>query len=37
VSGHPFGFYRRLGFVLVGVLPDANGPGRPDIFLAKRL
>lgn len=36
-GGHPFGFYQRLGFVLVGVLPDANGPGKPDIFLAKRL
>jgi len=29
--------HRRLGFVVVGLLPDANGPGRPDIFMAKRL
>ena len=34
---HPADFYLRLGFHLVGVLPDANGPGKPDIFFAKRL
>ena len=35
--GHPFAFYQRCGFALVGVLPDANGFGKPDIFLAKRI
>jgi aminoglycoside 6'-N-acetyltransferase I len=34
---HPFGFYRKVGFVIVGVLPDANGFGKPDIFMAKRV
>jgi aminoglycoside 6'-N-acetyltransferase I len=34
---HPFSFYLRRGFCLAGVLPDANGFGKPDIFLAKRL
>jgi aminoglycoside 6'-N-acetyltransferase I len=34
---HPFGFYRRLGFTIVGVVPDANGPGKPDILMAKRI
>jgi aminoglycoside 6'-N-acetyltransferase I len=34
---HPAGFYMELGFHVVGVMPDANGPGMPDIFLAKRV
>jgi aminoglycoside 6'-N-acetyltransferase I len=34
---HPAGFYRRLGFSVVGVMPDANGRGKPDIFFAKRV
>lgn len=35
--GHPFAFYRHLGFEVVGIIPDANGPGRPDILMAIRL
>lgn len=34
---HPYEFYEKLGFVLCGVLPDANGLGKPDIFMAKRV
>lgn len=34
---HASGFYRRLGYEVVGLIPDANGPGRPDIMMAKRL
>jgi aminoglycoside 6'-N-acetyltransferase I len=34
---HPAGFYFRLGFRIVGLMPDANGHGKPDIFFAKRL
>jgi aminoglycoside 6'-N-acetyltransferase I len=34
---HPYPFYYRLGFRLVGVMPDANGRGKPDIFLAKQI
>lgn len=37
LHGHPYEFYQKLGFVLVGVLPDANGFGKPDIFMTKRV
>jgi len=37
LGGHPFAFYRRLGYSVVGVLPDANGYGKPDILMAKRV
>ena len=37
LRGHPYEFYKRLGFSIVGVMPDANGPGKPDIYMAKRL
>lgn len=37
LSKHPYEFYQKLGFCIVGVLPDANGPGKPDILMAKRL
>lgn len=34
---HPLEFYRALGYSIVGVVPDANGPGKPDILLSKRV
>ena len=34
---HPYSFYEKVGFVISGVLPDANGPGKPDIFLTKSI
>jgi len=37
LRGHPYEFYQKLGFVIVGVMPDANGVGKPDIYLAKRV
>lgn len=34
---HPYRFYQRQGYRIVGVIPDATGPGRPDILMWKPL
>jgi GNAT superfamily N-acetyltransferase len=34
---HPYEFYQLLGYVITGVVPDANGLGKPDILMAKSL
>jgi len=34
---HAFEFWRRMGYRIVGVVPDAEGPGQPSINLARRL
>jgi aminoglycoside 6'-N-acetyltransferase I len=34
---HPFTFYQKCGYVIIGVVPDANGFGKPDILMAKRV
>ena len=34
---HPYEFYQKQGFAIVGVIPDANGLGKPDILMAKRV
>ncbi len=34
---HQSGFYMKLGYKIIGVMPDANGIGKPDIFFGKRL
>ena len=36
-GNHPFAFYQRCGYAITGVIPDANGPGKPDILMAKRV
>lgn len=37
LRGHPYEFYQKMGFAIVGVMPDANGWGKPDIYMAKRV
>ncbi len=34
---HPYEFYQKMGYVIIGVIPDANGLGKPDILMAKSL
>lgn len=34
---HQSGFYMKLGYKIIGVMPDANGIGKPDIVFGKRL
>ena len=36
-GNHPYAFYLRCGYAITGVIPDANGPGKPDILMAKRV
>ena len=37
LKGHPFEFYQKMGYIISGVVPDANGLGKPDILMAKRV
>jgi len=37
LKGHPYQFYQKLGYVITGVIPDANGFGKPDIIMTKRV
>jgi aminoglycoside 6'-N-acetyltransferase I len=34
---HPFEFYQKMGYAITGIVPDANGVGKPDIIMSKRV
>ncbi len=34
---HPYEFYQKCGFVFTGIVPDANGFGKPDLLMAKQV
>jgi aminoglycoside 6'-N-acetyltransferase I len=34
---HALEFYRKLGYTIIGVVPDANGRGKPDIIMGKHV
>jgi len=34
---HPYEFYQNCGYTIVGVIPDANGKNKPDIWMWKKL
>jgi len=37
LNRHPYEFYQKMGYVITGVMPDANGIGKPDILMSKRI
>ncbi len=37
LKGHPFEFYQKMGYVITGIVPDANGIGKPDILMSKKV
>jgi aminoglycoside 6'-N-acetyltransferase I len=36
-KNHPYAFYQKMGYIITGIVPDANGRGKPDILMAKKL
>ncbi len=37
LKNHPHEFYQKMGYIITGVVPDANGIGKPDILMSKKL
>lgn len=37
LNNHPYEFYKKMGFFIVGIIPNANGKNKPDIWMWKNL
>jgi aminoglycoside 6'-N-acetyltransferase I len=37
INRHPYEFYQKAGYSIVGAIPNAGGIGKPDIIMAKSL
>jgi aminoglycoside 6'-N-acetyltransferase I len=37
IKKHPYEFYKRCGYIIVGVIPNANGKRKPDIWMWKEI
>ena len=37
LKNHPFEFYKKCGYMIVGIIPNANGRRKPDIWMWKSL
>lgn len=37
LTHHPYEFYEKQGYQVVGMIPDASGWQKPDIIMAKRI
>ena len=36
-KNHPYEFYQKCGYTIIGVVPNANGDRKPDIYLWKNI
>ncbi|HHA1786127.1 TPA: aminoglycoside 6'-N-acetyltransferase AAC(6')-Iaj [Enterobacter hormaechei subsp. xiangfangensis] len=37
IHNHPYEFYQKNGYMIVGIIPNANGLRKPDIWMWKSL
>jgi len=36
-KNHPYEFYKKCGFIIIGIVPDAYGSGKTDIIMWKKI